>query len=119
MRTGKLVRDRIPEIIEATGVKPQVRPLEGDELFDALIEKLGEEAAELRAAKDSERVEELADVLEVIDALAAHLGISLQEARQTAEIKRAQRGGFEQGSLASNPERRREKLEPPGGGGTR
>ncbi len=103
VRTGKLVRDRIPEIIEATGVEPQVRSLQGDELLDALIAKLGEEAAELRAAKDSERVEELADVLEVIDALAAHLGISVQEVQQTAEIKRALRGGFGKGLWLATP----------------
>ena len=82
---------------------PQVRPLEGEELLDALIAKLGEEAAELRAAKDSERVEELADLLEVIHALAAHLGISLQQVQQKAEIKRAQRGGFGKGLWLATP----------------
>jgi predicted house-cleaning noncanonical NTP pyrophosphatase (MazG superfamily) len=42
VQQGKLVRDRIPEIIRSTGGMPEVRVLEGDELLEALLPKLEE-----------------------------------------------------------------------------
>ena len=44
---GKLVRDRIPEIIRSTGRTPEVRVLDGEELREALLSKLEEETCEL------------------------------------------------------------------------
>ena len=61
VKHGKLVRDRIPEIIRSTGRTPEVRALEGDELLDALLSKLEEETRELRTARHSQRVEEPPD----------------------------------------------------------
>ncbi|KUI17404.1 hypothetical protein AU191_08840 [Mycolicibacterium acapulense] len=94
---GKLVRDRIPEIIEASGRTARVRMLQGDELFNALLAKLHEESDELRTAPIDDRVEELADILEVVYALAAYVGVDNASLRRVADAKRKQRGGFTRG----------------------
>ncbi|GII95146.1 nucleoside triphosphate pyrophosphohydrolase [Sinosporangium siamense] len=91
---GKLVRDRIPEIIESAGRRAQVRVLDEAELFPALIAKLAEEAEELRRAEPEDRLGELADIYEVLGALAETLGLSFEELQEAARHKRAERGGF-------------------------
>ncbi|OZF45387.1 nucleoside triphosphate pyrophosphohydrolase [Rhodococcus sp. 14-1411-2a] len=93
---GKLVRDLIPSIIEASGRVPKYRTLEAEDYGNALINKLFEEAHEFRDATPKNRPEELADVLEVVRALAAHLGLSDEALDNLAVDKRAERGGFEQ-----------------------
>ncbi|MGB3773578.1 MAG: nucleoside triphosphate pyrophosphohydrolase [Rhodococcus sp. (in: high G+C Gram-positive bacteria)] len=91
---GKLVRDLIPEIIEATGRTPVTRVLDDDEYRMALQEKLVEEAAELRDATDADRAEELADVWEVVHALASDMGLTPAALARLAARKRAERGAF-------------------------
>ena len=92
---GKLVRDRIPEIIEADGREPVVRTLNEDEYDAALLDKLVEEVAELREAGPAERIEEAADLVEVLRALITHSGHSWETVLKAAERKRTDRGGFE------------------------
>ena len=95
---GKLVRDRIPEIIEAAGGQPSTRVLDKAERLPALLAKLQEESDELRAAPSpGEQSEELADVFEVIKAIASELGQPWNEIEATAAEKRAERGGFGDG----------------------
>ncbi|WP_248965776.1 nucleoside triphosphate pyrophosphohydrolase [Sphaerisporangium perillae] len=91
---GKLVRDRIPEIIEADGRTARVRVLDESELVPALIAKLAEEAEELRQAEPDDRLGELADIYEVLAALTASLGFSDEQVQEAARHKRAKRGGF-------------------------
>lgn len=91
---GKLVRDRIPEIIEAAGKTATVRVLDEAELIPALISKLAEEAEELRHAEPDDRLGELADLHEVLSALTEALGFSGEQVREAARRKRAERGGF-------------------------
>ncbi|HEY0979436.1 MAG TPA: nucleoside triphosphate pyrophosphohydrolase [Candidatus Paceibacterota bacterium] len=62
----KLVRDRIPEILDAKGVSYEQRVASDTEYRTELIKKLVEEAHEF---EEEGSIEELADVLEVIDAL--------------------------------------------------
>lgn len=93
----KLVRDRIPELIAAEGRHPVVVVLPSSERAQALITKLGEEAAEVAAADAADLPEELADVLEVVRALARGAGLSLDDVVALADRKREARGGFEQG----------------------
>ena len=93
VRNGKLVRDRIPQIIAASGRTPVTRILQGHELLDALLVKLDEEAAELRTADKQERTEELADVFEVVRTLATSIGLSMPAPEDLAAAKRAERGG--------------------------
>ena len=92
----KLVRDRVPERIRADGRTPVVRVLAEDELRTALLAKLVEEAAEAAAAEPQDLPEELADVVEVVRALAHGAGLSLDDVLRLAEVKRAERGGFEE-----------------------
>ena len=93
---GKLVRDRIPEIIIASGRTAQTRVMGEDEYRRELLTKLVEEAREALEAEPDDLREELADVWEVLDATAAANGISLRDIQTTAERKRSERGGFEQ-----------------------
>lgn len=99
MACGKLVRDRIPEIIQADGRRPVVEVLSAERRHQALHDKLVEEAAEAGAAAPDDLAEELADVLEVLRALAADLGLSLDDVTAAADHKRAQRDGFDDGLL--------------------
>ncbi len=90
----KLVRDRIPEIIEAEGKKCEVRTLEDDEEY--LLElnwKLQEELAEYL---ESGTVEELADLVEVAQAIVRLKGVSQRKFEEIMAKKRGERGGFEE-----------------------
>ncbi|TDC45506.1 hypothetical protein E1281_30155 [Actinomadura sp. KC345] len=90
-RTEKLVRDRIPEIVRATGREPETR-VAGPEEHGALLRaKLYEEAGEYAAGGDPA---ELSDLLEVVHALAASHGITPRELEEQRSAKAAERGGF-------------------------
>ena len=91
---GKLVRDRIPEIIRRTGEEPVITILGDTEYRAALLAKLFEEATEVSEAPPEEVAGELADVYEVLRALAAAHGHDWQEIERTAEAKREERGAF-------------------------
>ena len=72
---NKLVRDRIPEIIKGAGKTPTSRAAAADEIRRLLEGKLQEELDEL-CESGANRPEELADILEVVLALAAEEGLS-------------------------------------------
>jgi len=91
---GKLVRDRIPEIIEGDGGDPRRKTLDDAGYEAALLDKLDEEVAELRDAAPPDRLEEAADVYEVLLALVDHLGHDWADVVAAAGRKRAERGGF-------------------------
>ena len=93
MKEGKLVRDKIPEIIIADGKKPIIRILNNDEYLADLDKKLNEEIAEYQADKS---IEEMADVLEVLFAICEARGHSVEELLEVRDSKREKRGGFEQ-----------------------
>lgn len=88
---NKLVRDKIPEIIEADGHKSVTRYLSKDEYLQELIKKLAEEYEEFKAEPN---VEELADIQEVILALADALDISHSDLAKTLSNKALARGAF-------------------------
>ena len=92
--TGKLVRDRIPELMRAEGREPVLRTLEPHERLAALTGKLLEEAGEVERDPN---LGELADVLEVLQAICRELGHDWAAVLEAAERKRAARGGFEGG----------------------
>ena len=93
---GKLVRDRIPEIIRWSGRAPCVTTLGEQAYRNALHGKLLEEAAELRKAQNrDEVVDEFGDLFEVLTALAATYDVTLDTISEAARTKRAERGGFE------------------------
>ena len=91
---AKLVRDRIPVILEARGVTVVTRVLEPDEFGHALREKLLEEAEEAATATNDDLPLELADCLEVLRALAEEIGVTWASVERAATAKREERGGF-------------------------
>ena len=88
---NKLVRDKIPEIIEADGKTCEIEILSDEDYLKALDAKLDEELAEYH--KD-QNVEELADLIEVIYACAEARGYSKEELESTREKKAKIRGEF-------------------------
>ncbi len=88
---NKLIRDKIPEIIESSGRTPVIRTLDDTEYLTELDRKLNEECAEYQADKN---LEELADMLEVIYAIAEARGHSPEELERVRAEKAAKRGGF-------------------------
>lgn len=88
---GKLVRDKIPQIIIADGRTPIVRTLSDVEYLSELDRKLNEEVAEYQADKS---LEEMADVLEVLLAICEARGHSVDELIEVRDKKREKRGGF-------------------------
>lgn len=90
---NKLVRDRIPEIIEASGKKCSTEILTDEEYLRMVDAKLDEELAEYH--KD-QNIEELADLLEVIYAAAQARGYSLDELEQVRAKKAEKRGVFKE-----------------------
>ena len=92
MKQGKLVRDKIPQIIIEDGKKPITRILGDDEYLQELDKKLNEEIAEYQADKS---IEEMADVLEVLLAICEARGHSVEELMAVRNNKREKRGGFE------------------------
>ncbi|WP_186579749.1 nucleoside triphosphate pyrophosphohydrolase [Aquibacillus kalidii] len=94
---NKLVRDRIPEIIDQTGKTYKTRKLAHEEYITALQSKLQEEALEyLEADNDVESLEELADILEILHALAKTHDASIEKVEEIRKQKAAERGGFDE-----------------------
>lgn len=91
---GKLVRDRIPQIIREDGAEPEVYVADPVEYRQRLRAKLAEEVAEYLEADETDAPEELADVLEVAFALAADLGVDRAQLEKLRASKAEQRGGF-------------------------
>jgi len=92
---NKLVRDRIPEIIENNGDIPTTRILDDKEYKTELEEKLLEEFYEAVACDTKDdRLEEYTDLLEVISALAELEGATLEDIISIMKEKRIERGGF-------------------------
>lgn len=91
----KLVRDKIPEIIETKGEKPITRILSDEEYKFELEKKLNEEYQEVLNATGEERIEELADMLEVMIYLAKLENKDLNDIIDVCNKKHDKRGGFE------------------------
>lgn len=88
----KLIRDKIPEIIQASGKRCEVEVLNDEAYLQMVDAKLDEEPAEYHA---DQNIEELADLLEVIYAAAAARGYTIEQLEQTRIRKREKNGGFE------------------------
>lgn len=114
---NKLVRDRIPDIIRATG-KTCLTAVLSDEAYDHMLDqKLNEELAEYQESKS---LEELADLVEVIAAIVAARGCSWEQFMQIRNQKRCKRGGFEKRILllevSDTPVREKEEIHPENAG---
>ena len=95
MSYNKLVRDKIPEIIKSDNETPIIRILSDEEYKIELERKLLEEYNEVLESTGKERVEELADMLEVITYLAKIENTTLDEIIAVAKSKKEKRGGFD------------------------
>lgn len=91
---NKLVRDKIPEIIEADGKTCEVEIAQKEDITKLLEDKLMEEVNEYLEDKN---LEELADVMEVLFGLAHNLGYSEGDLIKKRNDKLEERGGFKQG----------------------
>jgi predicted house-cleaning noncanonical NTP pyrophosphatase (MazG superfamily) len=91
----KLVRDRIPDIIKDAGKRFTTSVLEESEYLAQLDRKLEEELAEYLASKDvPSQIEELADILEVVYAVAEAKGITVEELEAIRYKKAEKKGAF-------------------------
>lgn len=97
----KLVRDYMPLIISREGATPVFRYISGEEKRSALVDKLREESAELFAALESGNLEEIAaeiaDVQEVLKAIAQTNGIQMSMIADHQMQKAAVKGTFSRG----------------------
>jgi predicted house-cleaning noncanonical NTP pyrophosphatase (MazG superfamily) len=92
----KLIRDRIPEILAAKGKAAKTRILTDDEYLKFLLKKMVEESIELSqsSGRDGMR-DELADILELIDAIVKFKGWKKRDIIAVQKGKRKKNGGFE------------------------
>ncbi|MCG3419975.1 nucleoside triphosphate pyrophosphohydrolase [Oceanobacillus jordanicus] len=92
---NKLVRDKIPEIIKNTGKYFKTEILSNNRYIEELKTKLNAEITEYQeTTTDTNALEELADVLELMHALAGVHGTSFDEIEKLRKEKAAKRGGF-------------------------
>ena len=88
----KLVRDKIPEIIEKSGKQCEIEILSDEKYLEMIDKKLDEELAEFHKDKN---IEELTDLLEVIYAASKARGYSIEELEKVRVEKVEKRGGFD------------------------
>jgi len=91
---NKLVRDKIPEIIEKSGSKCTVEVVDKKELEELLNKKLQEEVEEYLQSND---IEELADIIEVLYGILEVRNTSVEELETIRKKKKDERGGFSKG----------------------
>ena len=96
---NKLVRDRISEVIKASGKTCEIEIVNGKEKQELLEKKLVEEVNEYLEDKN---LEELADVMEVLFGLANELGYSEEDLLNKRNEKLQERGGFKEGIVLKN-----------------
>jgi predicted house-cleaning noncanonical NTP pyrophosphatase (MazG superfamily) len=90
----KLVRDNIPDIIRENNEEPIIRTLSDLEYQKELEKKLLEECNEVLLSKGDERIEELADLLEVMISLAEVENNTFDDIEKARILKKDKRGGF-------------------------
>lgn len=94
---NKLVRDRIPEIIEKTGKEFSIRILDNVEYINELRKKSFEELQEyMDSDNKDDALEELADLLEIIHALSEYHGEDINRLEEIRRLKAEKRGGFKE-----------------------
>ena len=93
IKYNKLVRDKIPEIIMKTGKNVIFEKLEGEDYKKHLDNKLGEE---LQEYIDSDSIDELADLVEVIYAILKYKGTEITDFERIREKKAEERGALDE-----------------------
>ena len=90
---NKLVRDKIPQMIENENRHPVTRILETEEYKQELNKKLQEEVAEYI---EDNNVEELADIVEVVYGILDSMNVSIEEFEKVRNAKVQKRGAFKE-----------------------
>jgi len=94
---NKLVRDKIPQIIEQSGKQFTTSILSEEDYISELKKKSFEELEEyVNTTNNEDSLEELADLLEIIHALAVCHGSSIYEVERIRKEKAEKRGGFQE-----------------------
>lgn len=92
---GKLVRDKIPQIIKNSGRTPSTRVMETDEYRRELYRKVGEEFREYRQAETTlDKAEEMADILTVLKAITELDAVFVDDVTRIAKEKSMEKGEF-------------------------
>ncbi len=94
--TPKLIRDKIPKIIEESGKRCTVRKATIPEYQALLYDKMIEELSEFYL---DPCLEEAADMYEVFLSILRHWGLDLSDVAFAASDKREARGGFRDGII--------------------
>lgn len=94
---NKLIRDRIPEIIERDGKRAKTRILDDEDYKRELLKKLVEEAQETMETKgDKEKLtKEVGDILEIVDYLVKVFDLDRNEIEKVRQERKKSRGGFD------------------------
>ena len=101
---NKLVRDNIPNIIKQNGEESVTKILDYEEYKKELYKKLLEEANEVINAQNKDAIfEELADVFEILKAIAELEDKNINDVEEIANQKRLKRGGFSKRIFLENP----------------
>ncbi len=90
----KLIRDKIPQVIETAGDKYEVRIMGKREYEKELKKKLVEEAKELNETPKEKLLNEMADVLELLKSISEFYEIDFKLVEEKQVQKRKERGGF-------------------------
>ena len=93
---NKLIRDKIPEIIKSKGETATIKVMDEEEYLESIINKIDEEVKELKDAKnEDDKLEEAADLLEVLLAYLKMYNYNLDDLLNIRNGKLLKRGGFE------------------------
>ncbi|MFW6287398.1 MAG: phosphoribosyl-ATP pyrophosphohydrolase [bacterium] len=93
IKYDKLVRDKIPQIIDDAGKECAVHIADDKEYVSKLFDKVQEELNEF---EENPSAEEMADIFEVLDAMIGFYGLDADEIEAVKKEKKADRGGFEE-----------------------
>lgn len=88
----KLVRDKIPQIIEGSGSECEIEQVDNKTALEYLYKKLMEETSELLMDKN---IEEVIDVIDVALAIGKLYGFNIEDIMWLRETKVREKGGFE------------------------
>ena len=102
IQTNKLVRDKVCQVLADRGIakKTKMRYVRDKEYETFLYAKLMEECAEVIGANTKKQItEELADLLEVVDAIRKEFDVSEMDLDETKTIKQCEKGGFYDGCV--------------------
>jgi predicted house-cleaning noncanonical NTP pyrophosphatase (MazG superfamily) len=97
----KLVRDKLPELLKAQGIKANFHKADSEEYETELLEKLREEVIEFKNARS---MDELADLLETVDAVIHHFGWTQADIQTTKEQLKTEKGGYQERLILESTE---------------